>query len=221
MNSAKVIKLASHCVQTFYWMQRMETYLCSGGWRRRWRRGGWLFPFSSVASSSSVFGVVFLVSVLSPPLAFLSVSFFFLWDCVREESFWSVLSNSPALDKYYDCEGPGVGGWLDSSFLGFCFFPVLFVYIFFLLISGSSFSAGTQTIARLILVSVLLLPFLSFSLWICALFFLSLLCFSSVFWVFLLSFCSIPLPLFFFFFLRVWPFSSFYRARECHAVTSK
>jgi len=42
-----------------------------------------------------------------------------------------MLSNSLALDKYYDGKGPGAGGWLDPSFLGFCFFPVLFVCIFF------------------------------------------------------------------------------------------
>jgi len=139
---------------------------------------------------------------LSParfPLCFL----FFIWDCVREESFWSVLSNSPALDKYYDGKGPGVGGWLDPSFLGFCFFPVLFVCIFFLLISGSSFSAGTKIIARLILVSVLLLPFLS-SLWICALFFfLSLLRFLGFSSLFLFS--SLP-PVFFPFFFACMAF---------------
>ena len=49
-----------------------------------------------------------------------SVSLPFLFAlCVRGESFWSVLSNSPALDKYYDGKGPGTRGWLDPSFLGF------------------------------------------------------------------------------------------------------
>jgi len=96
MNSAKVIKLASHCVQTFYWMQRMETYLCSGGRCRRWRRDGWLFPFSSVASSSFVFGVVFLVSVLSPLLAFLSVSFF-LFEIVFEKKAFGLCFRIPLL----------------------------------------------------------------------------------------------------------------------------
>jgi len=121
----------------------------------------------------------FCFPVFFPPAPSSPFSFFPFWDCVGEESFWSVLSNSPALDEDYDGKGPGAGGWLDPSFLWFCFFPVLFRLYFFLLISGSSFSAGTKTIARLILVSVLLLPFLSFSLWIYAFFALSLLCFSS------------------------------------------
>jgi hypothetical protein len=66
-------------------------------------------------------------------------------------------------------------------------------------------------------------------------FFPSLLC-NLPFWFFslCLSLCSaLVLPFFFFLpssqplgsalfsFSRAWPFSSFYRARECHAVTSK
>ncbi|KAI5586806.1 hypothetical protein BDE02_06G236900 [Populus trichocarpa] len=100
----------------------METYLCSGGRRRRRWRGGCFLLFPGVAPLS--FGLFFFCrhEMVAPPFFFPSqlclFAFFYLL-CVREESFWSVLSNSPALDKYYDGKGPGTGGWLDPSFLGF------------------------------------------------------------------------------------------------------
>ena len=65
MNSVKVIKLPSHCIWKFYWMQRMETYLCSGGRRRRRWRGGCFLLFPGVAPLS--FG-------LFPPPPICSVS---------------------------------------------------------------------------------------------------------------------------------------------------
>jgi hypothetical protein len=52
MNSVKVIKLPSHCIWKFYWMQRMETYLCSGGQRRRRWRSGCFLLFPGVAPLS-------------------------------------------------------------------------------------------------------------------------------------------------------------------------
>jgi hypothetical protein len=61
--------------------------------------------------------------MVAPPFFFPSLlclfAFFLFALCVREESFWSVLLNSPTLDKYFDGKGPGTGGWQDPSFLGF------------------------------------------------------------------------------------------------------
>jgi hypothetical protein len=79
----------------------------------------WLFYFVSQCGFTVFWVVLFLQARNGCPSVFLSFSAMSLCLCVWEESFWSVLPNSPALDKYYDGKGPGTEGWLDPSFLGF------------------------------------------------------------------------------------------------------
>ena len=119
-------------------MQRMETYLCSGERRRRRWRGGCLLLFPGVAPLS--FGLFFFCrrEMVASPFFFPSLFSFFPFEIVlgKKKNFWSLLSNSPALDEDYDGKGPGTGGWLDPSFLGFF---ALFLLWFCLCFSGFLF----------------------------------------------------------------------------------
>jgi len=137
MNSVKVIKLPSHCIWKTYWMQRMETYLCSEERRRkRWCSGCFLlFPGVSPLS----FGLFFFCrrEMVASPFFFPSLFSFFPFEIVfgkKKITFWSLLSNSPALDEDYDGRSPGTGGWLDPSFLGF--FALFLLWFYLWLCSG-------------------------------------------------------------------------------------
>jgi hypothetical protein len=141
----------------------------------------WLF-FCFPVWLHCLLGCSFSVGTKWLPLRFsfllssVSLPFFYLL-CVREESFWSVLSNSPALDKYYDGKGPGTGGWLDPSFLVFF---ALFLF-WFCLCFYSGFPLFFWVFSSLFLL-VFLSSYFCFLPWLLA-------CSSlSVFWVFPLGF---------------------------------
>jgi len=125
MNSVKVIKLPSHCIWKFYSMQRMETYLCSGGrWRRRWRGDCFLW-FPSVAPLP--FGLFFFSAYDAP-----------LFPCFLGFSMGSapVLSSGFRSQKspVFVCvlASSSVGSLPNFSFLSFSFLSQFF-FVWFVL----------------------------------------------------------------------------------------
>jgi len=83
----------------------------------------WLFCFVSRCSSTVFWIVLFLQARNGCFFVFLSFSVFLfpLWDCVCEEKKNLLVSafEFPCCGRRLNGKGPGTGGWLDPSFLGF------------------------------------------------------------------------------------------------------